>query len=226
MARVGEDAVIVLDVERLTRVAHDASGWTPGGEQETTATEPNPSDGPSYFCPEATDEERAGFCARARRLMHAPADPTPKEQLTVVVVGLHGQRYGIDVEHVVELSGVDHITPLPCCPQHVVGIVNLRGEALTLVDVSSALDLPAVALGPENKIVVVRLDKALLGLLVEAAFDIVSLDRQALSAPTAATRPDRKNYLKGTALYRKQVLSVLDVAGVVAQANFEVDEQV
>jgi len=219
MAAVGQDVVTVLDPERLLQLTPSVAALDTeeGIDSESGARH-------EFFCPEATEEERSGFQARARRLRRVVIDQTATRPLTVVVIGLHEQRYGIEAGQVLELTNVGPITPMPCCPSHIVGIVNLRGEILTLVDMSLALNLPPVELGPASKIVVVKANGTPLGLLVDGVFDIVSLDEEKLSEAPAATRANP--YLKGTTLYAEQVLSVLDVANVVTQADLEVNEQV
>lgn len=67
-------------------------------------------------------------------------DGTGRGALAVASVG--GEYFGIDLDIVREFCHVGAVTPVPCCPPHIVGQINLRGELLTLVDVRGLLGLP------------------------------------------------------------------------------------
>src|SRR5262249_34289721 len=140
LARLNEQLVMLLDVERLLGpgelpVAGDGGETEDGGRRTEDGGGPSPSFGlrppssaPSAaegsFSPEATAEERAIFRRRAQDL----APPMEQEEsdglASLAVVTLNGECYGIDLGLVREFAPLRSVTPVPCCPAHVVGQMN------------------------------------------------------------------------------------------------------
>ncbi|MEM7488468.1 MAG: chemotaxis protein CheW [Pseudomonadota bacterium] len=112
----------------------------------------------------------------AERLDHA----STVEWLTFLCGGRH---YAVDVREVGELRGWSVPTPLPHFPPYMLGMVNLRGSILPVLDLGRRLGGPATPEDPRNVIVVVTTGGGLHGLLVEAVSDIVRADADALQAP-------------------------------------------
>ncbi|TVR08545.1 MAG: chemotaxis protein CheW, partial [Phormidium sp. GEM2.Bin31] len=73
------------------------------------------------FCPDASLEEQDVFRQRANSLRIPTETPDLKQILSLAVVALQGEYFGIDLQVVREFTDVRNITPIPCCPPHVVG---------------------------------------------------------------------------------------------------------
>jgi len=92
----------------------------------------------------------------------------------LLIVELRGGLYGIDSGAVREIVAVIEATRLPGAPSHVRGVVNLRGQLLTMVDVGHRLTgTPAAT--PDGSIVVVMSGERALGLLVDDVHDVQEL---------------------------------------------------
>ena len=84
------------------------------------------------FCPDATPEDRAIFHERARNLMHPPEKFDPCRAVTLCRCRFKGEYFGVELELVREFSDMYNLTPIPCCPEHIVGNMNLRGNIVTI----------------------------------------------------------------------------------------------
>jgi purine-binding chemotaxis protein CheW len=103
---------------------------------------------------------------------------TKPRELVAFSVG--GQEFCIDVMSVREIRGWAPVTPLPHAPAYVRGLMNLRGTVLPIVDVGARLGLAQTETPLRRVIVVVWIDAQLVGLLVDAVLDILTVSPDAL----------------------------------------------
>jgi len=178
------------------------------------------------FCPEATPEERAIWRERARNLLRPIDDQDVAGLIPLAVVGLSGEYFGVDLQVVREFADLQKVTPIPCCPEHIIGNMNLRGDIVTLVDIRRALQMPIVSAHTTTQVMVVHLDNLLVGVPVDAVFDVLYLRPSDITTVPAAVQSESKAYLKGTAPYGGKMLSLLDLSKILASPDLVVHEEV
>ena len=98
---------------------------------------------------------------------------TPGHEL--IVVEIQGQRFAIDIMSVREIRGWSPTTRLPQAPDYVLGMINLRGSVLPVIDSSSRLGLGPSEPNAASVVIVAEVDDRVAGLLVEAVCDILAL---------------------------------------------------
>jgi purine-binding chemotaxis protein CheW len=180
---------------------------------------------PSFLL-EATPAEKAVLHERAQNL-RCPTDGQDLAGLTpLAVVGLGGEYFGLEPEVVREFSDIREVTPVPCCPEHIVGSMNLRGDIITLIDVRGLLKMPRVSNRATGKVVVVHMDGLFAGVLVDEIFDVIYLRPTDKMVVPAAVQSVSEEYLRGTAPYNNKVLSILDLAKILASESLVVNEKV
>jgi purine-binding chemotaxis protein CheW len=175
------------------------------------------------WAPSAQEIQRI-LKARALALAQEPASgQTSSESLEVVEFVLAHERYAIESRFISEVAVLESLAPLPCVPAFVLGIVNLRGEMLPVIDLKRFFELPDKGLGDLNKIIVLRSGDALFGILADAIVGI----RRILLADIHPSLPTLtvigKNYLKGITPER---LVVLDGEKLLADESIVVQEEV
>ena len=157
----------------------------------------------------------------------APTDTEEENEWPLVaIVRLRNELFGFPLEWVREFASLGALTPVPGCPASVVGLMNLRGEVLSLLDVRPALQLPdwtrEAAQGDsapkEDQVVVVECEGWRVGLLVDEVIDIFGLPRHAV-APIVAG-----DLLSGTAWFDSQMLSLVDVPKLLQQERLALGE--
>lgn len=218
VAKVGANILMVLN--HLNLLQDDALAQELEVEE---AVEPAASR--SYFCPDASPEERAVFHQRAVSLRQAPVEEDFTGLSPTAVVGLNGEYFGVDLELVREFAAIRHLTPIPCCPDHVVGNMNLRGNILTLVDIRNWLDLPGAGLREAGQVMVAALGELSVGIVVDQVFDIIYLKSADLDPVPTAIRKANEPYLKGTAPYGGKVMTVLNLANLLSSESLVVAEE-
>ncbi len=183
------------------------------------------------FCPEATLEEQDIFRQRANSLRIPTETADLKQVLSLAVVALEGEYFGIDLQLVREFTDLRNLTPIPCCPPHVVGNMNLRGEILTLVRINDFLNLQptlsdeAPSQTSSQRAVVVQVEDMVVGITVDEVFDVTPVDPTQISPMPTAIRASSDEYLQGTILYGATALTILDIRKLLSQGKLVVDEE-
>jgi purine-binding chemotaxis protein CheW len=176
--------------------------------------------------------EREILEARAKNLRHAPDGDSSTGLLPLAVVGLKGEYFGLNLERIHEFTEIHQITPIPCCPPHVVGNINLRGEILTLLDISQVLQLKGDqdsdegAFSHAQQAVVVRLDNLVAGITVNAVHDVVYLHASEVAPVPAAVHAMNEDFIRGVASYQEKQMSILDLSKILKSETLVVDEAV
>ncbi len=178
------------------------------------------------FCPNATLEERQVFQERAKNLLQATQDEEFHGLITLAVIGLNQEYFGVILSTVNEFIEVRNITPIPCTPKHIIGNMNLRGEIITLVDIRGFLNLSLGDAKSLSKAMIVKFENIIAGLIVDEVFDIVYLDSVNIRSTPTTVRSSQNEYLQGTALYRNRMMSILDLKKILTQEELIVNEDV
>ncbi|QPK62626.1 purine-binding chemotaxis protein CheW [Methylomonas sp. LL1] len=223
VVNVGEDLVSLLDVSRLAKLPQIA---VLDDMEEPTAPVRD------FYDAETTAEVRALFHARAMALRQSAAEEEKDSGLGLAVVELGGEYFAIELVAVQEFCNIGPFSPIPCCPPHILGVMSLRGNLLTLMDPRSALNLPPAARG--NKAVITRVSAAsdtgpgeqLIGIAVDEVHDVVYLRREDLQAPPSTLIEQYGAEITGTARYAGGTMTVLDLPVLLARDEWIVNENV
>ena len=176
------------------------------------------------YCPNATPEEREIFRQRADSLKPSVASLNVTDQLMpLAVIGLGNEYFGLDLELVREFTAISNVTPIPCCPKHIVGNINLRGEIVTLVDIRNILNLPTTSVSVGSQTVVVQVDDIVAGLPVDQVWEMVYLNPAEMTSVSEDLSD--KQYLRGTVFFQEKLLRILDLAKILTQGELVVNEQ-
>lgn len=130
-----------------------------------------------------------------------------------VLFTLAGSRYAVSVPHVLEIDRVPSITPVPNVPTWVRGIVNVRGEILSVIDFRAFLGCDKTHQGEQNRMLVVkaRSDEIMTSLVVDQVLGIVPLSTTPLDTPTDPAHGKAGPYLNGVYEHGDQVYAVFDL---------------
>lgn len=178
------------------------------------------------FCPHSSPQERQIFDHRAEHLMQVSQRSDLMGLRPLAVVGLGDEYFGLDLEVVREFTEFHKVTPIPCCPDHVVGNINLRGEIVTLIDIRRALHMQVDGQNPTSKAIVVHIDDLVMGIPVERVFDVLYLQKSDIKPNPMATSEGDRDYLQGTVLYQEKMMGILNLSKIFAEGNLSVNEEV
>jgi len=157
----------------------------------------------------APSAEQAKQILKARALALA-AEPVPAEladeRIEAVEFMLAHERYAVESRYVREIFPLDNLTPLPCLPRFVPGIVNLRGEILAVIDLKTFFDLPGKGLTDLDKVIVLHSGTMLFGILADAIVGVRHVPLADIQPALPTLTGIREDYLQGVTAGRLVVL--------------------
>ena len=161
---------------------------------------------------------------RARALARPPElAPAAATLLDVLEFRLAQERYALETRYVREVCPLKDLTPLPCTPPFVLGIVNVRGRIVPVLDLKKLFDLPEQGLTDLHRIILVEEHEVEFGLLADATVGVRSIPADTLQPSLPTLTGIRSEYLKGVTAER---LVVLDVGRILADPKIIVHEEV
>ena len=124
---------------------------------------------------------------------------------------LDGDLFGVEVEHVQEVLRSQSITRVPLAPAAVAGLINLRGQVVTAIELRERLGRRPRPDGQEAVVIVVRLHGEAVSLLVDSIADVVDVDIRDFEAPPDTLDGVGRELIRGAYKLSGQLLLALDV---------------
>ncbi|MBB3677431.1 chemotaxis protein CheW [Modestobacter versicolor] len=124
---------------------------------------------------------------------------------------LDGDLFGVEVEHVQEVLRSQSITRVPLAPPAVAGLINLRGQVVTAIELRERLGRKPRPEGQEAVVIVVRLHGEAVSLLVDSIADVVDVDVRDFEAPPDTLDGVGRDLIRGAYKLSGQLLLALDV---------------
>jgi purine-binding chemotaxis protein CheW len=175
---------------------------------------------PAPPAPDPVEDARPAARAHSLSFFGAPVREERKaaeatEHLATFL--LAREEYGVDVRCVQEIIRVADITPVPRAPESIKGVINLRGRIVPVIDLRRKLGLGEVENGRHTRIVVVKLRERLIGLLVDAASQVLKVPVSSVDpAPEAVLEIDA-DFIRGVAKLPDRLIILMDLQRVLAQ---------
>lgn len=142
-------------------------------------------------------------------------DQSPAPVVEFVTFFAGGQSFSIDITDVREIRRWSPVTPLPHAPTEVLGVMNLRGSVIPIYDLAASFGLPATPENARNVIVVAMHDGQVLGLLVEAVSEILSVPRHQIQETPDVRSDTARQTVTGVITVGEGMTRVIDLGAVV-----------
>lgn len=123
---------------------------------------------------------------------------------------LEEQEFGIGITDVDEIIPPEEITNLPGTEDFIEGMINLRGEIIIIVDLRKRLGFEVSPLS-ETRIMVVDLERAKVGFIVDDASEVIKIDPEKITAPSGGVAGIKDEYLDGIARLEERLVILLDL---------------
>ena len=129
----------------------------------------------------------------------------------LVTFRLKDETYGINVMQVQEVLRVTEIAPVPGAPGYVLGIINLRGNVVTVIDTRTRFGLPSTELEDASRIVIIESEQQVVGILVDSVAEVVELRQSEIDAAPSIGNEESSRYIQGVASRDDDLLIVVDL---------------
>ena len=132
---------------------------------------------------------------------------------------LGGQEYATDILRVQEIKGWDTVTRVPYSPNYILGVINLRGAIVPVVDLRVRLALESAPFDSATVVIVVRVAGArgerIVGLVVDAVSDVYSFSDENIQPPPEAVGSLDQMFVLGLAKLEDKLVIILDIERLV-----------
>jgi purine-binding chemotaxis protein CheW len=145
----------------------------------------------------------------------AEVGKTAEEDVRICLFSISGDTYAVTVDILAEIIIPQKVFPVPTTPSHVIGIINLRGNIVPIVDIRPALSLPVTA--GVNQIAIIRYNQMTIGILVDTVAEVIAvplssvLPLPAEVAVQEAGAKSRSRYLKAIIQRQNGVAALLNI---------------
>ena len=155
------------------------------------------------------------------KAMEAQQAEREDEVLQWVTFRLEQETYGVNVMQVQEVLRYTDIAPVPGAPHYVLGIINLRGNDVTVIDTRSRFGLPPAELTDNTRIVIIEAEKQVIGILVDSVAEVVYLRSSEIdTAPNVGTEESAK-FIQGVCNRNDELLILVDLNKLLSDEEWE-----
>lgn len=169
------------------------------------------------------EEKRTLLKARAQALAVETKDETAqKESVEIVVFSLASETYGIGSTFIREVYPLKDFTTLPGTPAFVIGIVNVRGQIISVIDLKKFFNLPEKGLGELNKVIIIRNERMEFGILADIIHGTRSISLEEIQTPPVSTVGIGAGYLKGVT---NDHIIILDAEKILEDENIIIHQE-
>ena len=134
---------------------------------------------------------------------------------------IDNDQYGVDIMSVREIKGWSEVTHLPRQPEYVRGVLNLRGVMVPIIDLRCRFGQGETDAGPMHVVIIVSIDKRLVGLLADRVLDIVSADVAKIQPVPQIAKTSRVTFLAGLVTLEDSMIALIDLPNLLTQADGE-----
>mgnify|MGYP005997909089 FL=1 len=128
-----------------------------------------------------------------------------------VTFRLDNETYGINVMQVQEVLRYTEIAPVPGAPPYVLGIINLRGNVVTVIDTRLRLGLSQTETNDQSRIVIIETENQVVGILVDAVAEVVYLRQSEIETTPNVGNEETAKFIQGVCHKNKELLILVDL---------------
>jgi purine-binding chemotaxis protein CheW len=155
-----------------------------------------------------------------RRISSDKVDPND-EVLQWVTFKLEMETYGINVMQVQEVLRYTEIAPVPGAPSYVLGIINLRGNVVTVIDTRSRFGLASNEMTDNTRIVIIEAEKQVIGILVDSVAEVVYLKASEIDAAPNVGNDESAKFIQGVSNRDGELLILVDLDQLLSDEEWD-----
>lgn len=140
----------------------------------------------------------------------------------IITFLLGEELYAFDILSVQEVIPVPDTTRVPFQPDYIIGVTNLRGEVLCVLDLARFLDLPATAHAHQNRVVVTEEGEIRMGFLVDSVVGVRFLDPEQIMIPQEGSGGKAVHFASGLLSGESEVILLLDLERIVSSEEIKI----
>lgn len=148
-------------------------------------------------------------------------DQSNDEVLQWVTFQLEEETYGINVMQVREVLRYTEIAPVPGAPDYVLGIINLRGNVVTVIDTRSRFGLMGGEITDNTRIIVIESERQVIGILVDSVAEVVYLRASEIDTTPSVGTDESSKFIQGVSNRDGKLLILVDLNKLLSEDEWD-----
>ncbi len=158
---------------------------------------------------------------RAESLAAEEEETAAEDVMSLLLFSLGEEWYAVPIRSVREIYNEYLVTPVPCVPQFILGVMNIRGEIVSVTDVKQLLRLPAGEGAGLSPVIVVENEQCSTALLVDEIGDIAEVPFSGVEAPVATLDKSQAAFVAGSIYVDGRLVGLLDLQAILTPIGVE-----
>ncbi len=134
---------------------------------------------------------------------------------------LGDEEYGIEIRHIIEIIVMQEITKVPDMPEFIIGVINLRGNVISVMDIRKRFNLNARDYDERTCIIVVQINNISIGLIVDTVNEVVDIPESQIDPPPRTHSGIGSSYIQGMGKIGERVKILLDIEKILYEEELE-----
>lgn len=152
-------------------------------------------------------------------LLDEDSEDTQKDRYLTFRLG--EEDYGIEIIHVIEIVGIQKITEVPDMPDFVLGVINLRGQVIPVIDVRRRFHMEPRAFDDRTCVIVIKVNETSIGLVVDTVSEVREIPEDNVSPPPKLAPEASRRYILGLGKVGDEVKILLDATKLLFDEQLE-----
>ncbi|MBI4743889.1 MAG: chemotaxis protein CheW [Actinobacteria bacterium] len=163
------------------------------------------------------EQEREILHRRAMELSRAEVEEA-REKISIANFLIDGEHYGLDLKKIREILEIKKITKVPGAADYVLGVINLRGNVLAIIDLGRYFGLgKSSIITDDSRIIVVESNKIEAGLLVDSVNDIIQIEPEEIQPPLITLNRIKSEYIYGEVSFNDKLIAMLNLENILKE---------
>ena len=138
-----------------------------------------------------------------------------------VTFKLAGETYGVSVMQVREVLRYTEIAPVPGAPSYVIGIINLRGNVVTVIDTRHRFGLEPGDITDNTRIVIIEADNHVIGIMVDRVAEVVYLRQSEIETAPNVGNEESAKFIQGVCHKNNELLILVELEKLLSSDEWQ-----
>lgn len=144
-----------------------------------------------------------------------------QKELHLVGFRVGRETFAVPIHLVHEIVRVPEITAVPESPDYIEGVINLRGKIVSVVDLRKRFREKQIVSDRKNRVIVVEMDKRLVGLIVDTASEVLKLPHGEVENPPNVFEEGELNYVTGVGKFKGRLIILIDLTKILQRGELK-----
>lgn len=147
--------------------------------------------------------------------LKTPGEAKDYETLQYIVIRMGNEEYGIDIRYIDNIVRMQHITRVPKVAAYLKGVINLRGEVITVMSLRLKMGLPEDEPTKATRIIILKLEQhGTIGIIVDEVKEVITLGTDQIEKVTYDAKEEKGNFVSSVGKNGEELISILDLNAV------------